>query len=40
MAGSLRKLIGTLLLLAAAGVAGVQGVVASLDSPPAAAAPG
>lgn len=40
MSGSLRKTIGVLLLLAAAGIVGVQAVVTSLDAPPAAAAPG
>ncbi|HKY94047.1 MAG TPA: hypothetical protein VJL84_02025 [Kiloniellales bacterium] len=39
MSGSLRKLIGVLLLLAAAGIVGVQAVVTSLDAPPAATAP-
>jgi hypothetical protein len=40
VSGSLGKLIGVLLLLAVAGIVGVQAVVASLDAPPAAAAPG
>jgi hypothetical protein len=39
MTGSLRKLVGVLLLLAAAGIVGVQAVVTGLDTPPASAAP-
>lgn len=40
MGDGLRRTIGAILLLAAAGIAGVQGVVAALDSPPAAGTQG
>lgn len=39
MGDRLRRTIGTILLLAAVGIAGVQGVLAALDSPPAAGSP-
>ena len=40
MTGSLRKMLGVLVLLAAAGIVGVQAVIVSLDAPPSATAPG
>jgi hypothetical protein len=34
MGTGLRKMIGTLLLIAAAGIAGAQGLVAAFEAPP------
>jgi hypothetical protein len=39
MGTGVRKFIGILLLVMAAGVAGVQGLIITLDSPPAADSP-
>ena len=39
MGGGLGKLLGALLLLATAGVVGVQAVVSALDRPPVTGAP-
>jgi hypothetical protein len=39
MGDRLRRTIGAILLLAAAGIAGVQGVLVALDSPPATGSP-